>query len=100
MTDARNQLTAKNSDLVNDLQMFKLNKDAKWSIDRIDALRREVDQKEEKITELLHEINKQNNDIDNLLTENRGLRRMAGVSDEFGINIHEIKIRDRELLEE
>ena len=80
--------------------MFKMNKDAKWSIDRIDQLRRESEKKDEEITELLKEINKQNNDMDNLLTENRGLRRMAGVSDEFGINIHEIKIRDRELLEE
>ena len=37
-----------------------------------------------------------NNQMDDIITENRALRRMAGVGDDYGIDLTIIKLRDKE----
>ena len=96
MKRTRDDLFNKVSGLNEDLNNFRLNKDASYSINRIDQLRRENESKEKKIVDLLKEINLTNNQMDDIITENRALRRMAGVGDDYGIDLTIIKLRDKE----
>ena len=53
---------------------------------KIDILRAEKGSKDKEIVELLQEINKKSNELENVLAENRTLRKMANVPENYGIN--------------
>ena len=63
-------------------------------------LRKEKEEKEKKITQLMGEINNLSNLVDDMTAENRQLRRMANVPDNFGINLENIKLYDKERIED
>ena len=46
------------------------------------------------------EINTLSNLVDDMTAENRQLRRMANVPDNYGINLQEIKLYDKERIED
>jgi len=49
---------------------------------------------------LLHELNNLSGHVENFMAENRALRAMAGVPDNYGINLEEIKLHDREKIDD
>lgn len=53
---------------------------------KIDILRAEKGAKDKEIVDLLQEINKKSNELENVLAENRTLRKMANVPENYGIN--------------
>lgn len=53
-----------------------------------------------KINSLLGEINTVSNVVDDMTAENRQLRRMANVPDNYGIKIEMIKLHDKERIED
>ena len=55
---------------------------------------------EKKITSLMGEINTLSNTVDDLTAENRQLRKMANVPDNFGVNLEAIKLHDKERIED
>lgn len=72
----------------------------KESIKRIDILRREKEEKDKKINQLMGEINTLSNLVDDMTAENRQLRRMANVPDNYGIPLETIKLYDKERIED
>ena len=82
------------------MAFYSRNQDVKESIKRIDLLRKEKEEKEKKITQLMGEINNLSNLVDDMTAENRQLRRMANVPDNFGINLENIKLYDKERIED
>ena len=70
------------------------------SIKRIELLRKEKESMEKKITSLMGEINTLSNTVDDLTAENRQLRKMANVPDNFGVNLEAIKLHDKERIED
>lgn len=54
---------------------------------KIDILRNEKNSKDKEIVGFLQEINKKSNELENALAENRELRKMANVPENFGINV-------------
>ncbi len=67
---------------------------------KIDILRAEKGAKDKEIVELLQEINKKSNELENVLAENRTLRKMANVPENYGINAEQIKFLDREKIDD
>ena len=67
---------------------------------RIETLRLEKQAKNNKITELLHEINTLSNYVDDFRAENRTLRSMANVPDNYGINLEQVKLHDKEKIDD
>jgi uncharacterized coiled-coil DUF342 family protein len=72
--------------LTQDLQFYARNVDMKECMTKIDILRNEKTSKEKEIVSLLQEINKKSNELENCLAENRTLRKMANVPENYGIN--------------
>ena len=54
---------------------------------RIEALRDEKDSKDRMINKLTSEINDLSNKVEDLMAENRTLRKMANVPKNYGINL-------------
>jgi regulator of replication initiation timing len=67
---------------------------------RIDILRAEKDNKDKKITELLHDINELSLKVEDFIAENRALRQMANVPDNYGIKLDQIKLHDKEKIDD
>ena len=92
MNEERKQLLDKIVGLNADLAFYTRNisnLDAKESLKRLDLIREEKDQKEREIVKRLQEINELNNNIEDLMAENRILRKMANVPDNYGKNLVE-----------
>lgn len=70
-----------------DLAFYSRNVDARDTMKRIDILRAEKDSKDKKITELLHDINDLSLKVEDFIAENRALRQMANVPDNYGIKL-------------
>lgn len=82
------------------MAFYSRNQDVKESIKRIDLLRREKEEKDKKINQLMGEINTLSNLVDDMTAENRQLRRMANVPDNYGIPLETIKLYDKERIED
>ena len=64
-------------------------------------MREERDAKEREIVKHLQQINENNNNIEDLMAENRILRKMANVPENYGKNlVEQIKMHDREKIED
>lgn len=96
----KQQLLEKITGLEEDLAFYSRNQDVKESIKRIDLLRREKEEKDKKINQLMGEINTLSNLVDDMTAENRQLRRMANVPDNYGIPLETIKLYDKERIED
>ncbi len=53
-----------------------------------------------KVTELLNEINTLSGQMENFMAENRALRQMANVPDNYGIKLDQIKLHDKDKIED
>ncbi len=67
---------------------------------RIEGLRDDLSQKDKRITELIQEINVQSAQLEDLKAENSALRKMANVPTNYGINTEQIKLHEREKIED
>ena len=83
-----------------DLAFYSRNNDVQESIKRIEQLRREKEERDKKVQSLLQQINELSNHMDDMTAENRQLRRMANVPDNYGINLAEIKLYDKERIQD
>ena len=73
--------------LTQDLAFYARNVDARESMKRIEILREEKDAKDRHIQKLTSEINDLSNKVEDLMAENRTLRKMANVPKNYGINL-------------
>ena len=71
----------------------KWDQDQKELSEESGALRRKIETERKKFTELSEKM-------DNILAENRVLRRLAEVPENYGFNLEEIKIAERHQIEE
>ena len=94
------QLQEKISSLTQDLQFYARNVDMRDCMHRIELLRSEKDAKESKIVEQLQFVNKLSNQVEDLAAENRALRKMANVPENYGMNLEQIKLLDREKIDD
>ena len=92
MYQREKQLQDKINGLTQDLQFYARNADTRDQIQRIEKLREERDVKELKITESLETINAMQRQLEDLAAENRTLRKMAQVPDNYGIDLATIKL--------
>jgi uncharacterized coiled-coil DUF342 family protein len=67
------------------LRFYTQGSQAQDSIARIESLRHERDTQSKKVTDLMKDINTLSTQMENLIAENRALRQMAGVPDNYGI---------------
>ena len=67
----KQQLLEKITGLEEDLAFYSRHQDVKESIKRIDLLRREKEEKDKKINQLMGEINTLSNLVDDMTAENR-----------------------------
>ena len=67
---------------------------------RLDIIRAEKNEKEKKITEVLQQLNEKSNQLESCLAENRTLKKMANVPQNYGINAEQIKFLDREKIDD
>ena len=93
------QLQDKINGLTQDLQFYARNSDMRDCMQRIERLREERDTKEFKITEHLETINALQKQLEDIATENRTLRKMAGVPDNYGIELGQIKLSNDKKIE-
>lgn len=91
---------AKIDGLQEDLAFYSRNQDVKESINKVNTLRKEKEIAEKKIATLMGEINNLSNVVDDMTAENRQLRRMANVPDNYGIPLETIKLYDKERIED
>lgn len=96
----KQQLLERVTGLEEDLAFYSRHQDVKESIKRIDLMRREKEEKDKKISKLMGEINTLSNLVDDMTAENRQLRRMANVPDNYGIPLETIKLHDKERIED
>ena len=92
MYQREKQLQDKINGLTQDLQFYARNADTRDQIQRIEKLREERDVKELKITENLETMNAMQRQLEDLAAENRTLRKMAQVPDNYGIDLATIKL--------
>lgn len=78
--------------LTQDLQFYARNSDMQQCMQRIEKLREERDTKDGRITEHLEMINTVQRQMEDLAAENRTLRKMAAVPDNYGIDLASIKL--------
>lgn len=100
LQDEKKQLLDKIHGLNEDLGFYSRNVDARDTMKRIDILRSEKDGKEKKIAELLVEINNLSTYVEDFKAENRALRQMANVPDNYGIKLDQIKLHDKEKIDD
>jgi regulator of replication initiation timing len=86
--------------LTQDLAFYARNVDARESMKRLDVLRDEKDAKERAMTKLTQDINDLSNKVEDLMAENRTLRKMANVPKNYGINLEQVKLHDREKIDD
>lgn len=86
--------------LTQDLAFYARNVDTRESMKRIDILREEKDASERRIADLLKELNDLSNKVEDLMAENRTLRKMANVPKNYGINLEQIKLHDRDKIDD
>jgi hypothetical protein len=65
----------------------------------MDRLREECDGKERKITEHLQLVNQVQRQLEDVAAENRHLRKLAGVPDNFGIDLAQLKLQGEKKIE-
>jgi hypothetical protein len=53
-----------------------------------------------RVADLLHQLNSTSNAIDNLTAENKCLRKMAKVPDNYGLDLNSIRVHDKEKVED
>jgi predicted nuclease with TOPRIM domain len=100
LNEEKKQLLDKIHGLNEDLAFYSRNVDARDTMKRIDILRAEKDSKDKKITELLHDINELSLKVEDFIAENRALRQMANVPDNYGIKLDQIKLHDKEKIDD
>ena len=69
------------------------------SMMRIERLREERDAKEQKIVEHVKMINDLQRELENVAAENRTLRKLAAVPDNYGIDLAGIKLNTEKKIE-
>lgn len=100
MAEREKALMDKVQGLSQDLAFYARNVDARESMKRIEALRDEKDQKERTIIKLTQDLNDLSNKIDDFMAENSVLRKMANVPKNYGINREQVKLHDREKIDD
>jgi uncharacterized coiled-coil DUF342 family protein len=100
MSQRERQLMDKINGLTQDLAFYARNVDTRESMKRIDILREEKDLSERRIADLLKELNDLSNKVEDLMAENRTLRQMANVPKNYGINLEQIKLHDRDKIDD
>lgn len=93
------QLQDKINGLTQDLQFYARNSDMQQCMQRIEKLREERDTKDGRITEHLEMINTVQRQMEDLAAENRTLRKMAAVPDNYGIDLASIKLHQEKKIE-
>lgn len=93
------QMQDKINGLTQELQFYAKNADMRQCMQRIEALREERDRKEQKITEHLELVNALQRQLEDLATENRTLRKMTGVPDNYGIDLSQLKMDSEKKIE-
>jgi len=93
------QLQDKINGLTQDLQFYARNADMRESMMRIERLREERDAKEQKIVEHVKMINDLQRELENVAAENRTLRKLAAVPDNYGIDLAGIKLNTEKKIE-
>ena len=96
----KTQLNEQINGLQDDLSFYCRNQDIKESIRKVDILRKEKEVFEKKIGTLMTDINSLSNTVDDMTAENRQLRRMANVPDNYGMKLETIKLYDKERIED
>lgn len=74
--------------------------EAKDQIRRIDQLRQEKDVESKKNIQLMNDINTLSLQMEDFIAENRALRQMANVPDNYGIKLDQIKLHDKEKIDD
>ena len=87
-------------DLKQDKALLSRNQDLNEYHQRVDHLRRQLEEEKLNNSKLLTQINNLSNNVSDILAENRQLRIMAGVPDNYGINLENIKLHDQERIED
>ena len=87
MTTEKKLLLDKVQGLTENLAYYTRNPDTKDSVRRIDQLRQEKDIETKKAAELIAEINTLSGQMENMMAENRALRQMANVPENYGIKL-------------
>lgn len=100
LTNDKKLLLDKVQGLNEDLAFYSRNVDAKDSIKRIDVLRQEKDGESKKNIQLIAEINTLSNQMEDFIAENRALRQMANVPDNYGIKLDQIKLHDKDKIDD
>jgi len=93
------QLQDKINGLTQDLQFYARNADMKESMIRLERLREERDAKEAKIREHVDLINAIQRQLEDVAAENRTLRKMAAVPENYGIDLATIKLNSEKKIE-
>lgn len=88
------------NELNEDLKYYARNVETRDAMKRIDALREEKDSKDRRIIELTKQINDLSNNCEDLLAETRTLRKMANVPSNYGIPLEQVKLHDREKIDD
>ena len=96
----KGQLQDQIDNLKGDMAVLSRNQDVKDQINRVDQLRRQLEEEKQNNSKLLTQINNLSNSVSDILAENRQLRIMAGVPDNYGINLENIKLHDQERIED
>ena len=93
------QLQDKINGLTQDLQFYARNADMRESMLRIERLREERDTKDAKIEEQLELVNALQRQLEDLAAENRTLRKMATVPDNYGMDLSKLKLGSEKKIE-
>ena len=86
--------------MTEDLAFYSRNDEAKDQIRRIDQLRQEKDVESKKNIQLMNDINTLSLQMEDFIAENRALRQMANVPDNYGIKLDQIKLHDKEKIDD
>ena len=81
------------------MQFYARNADMRECMQRIERLREERDTKELRITEHLEMINGLQRQMEDLAAENRALRKMAAVPENYGFDLATIKVSAEKKIE-
>lgn len=82
------------------LDAFNTTSDVKELLRRLDMIRAEKEQEVNKHTKVMEEYNRLSMVVEDLTNENRALREMAEVPANFGIKIENIKLLNKEKIED
>jgi chromosome segregation ATPase len=85
--------------LTEELKFYAKNADMRQCMQRIESLREENNRKEHRITEHLELVNTLQRQLEDMATENRTLRKMSGVPDNYGIDLSQLKMDSEKKIE-